>query len=166
MGQVTITLNGRTYRLRCGDGEEARVIALAEHVEGKLAGLVAEFGQVGDERLLVMAAIMVTDELFDAREKAAMPSAMLDPETVVAAEIEAHATSSDSPPATAPAALAAPPPKTGVRSAHPPPAVLTPASPPVVDRPGEPALQRAMRRHAREASIPQAETPRRNQGQP
>ncbi|HEX4892400.1 MAG TPA: cell division protein ZapA [Hyphomicrobiaceae bacterium] len=67
MGQVTITLNGRSYRLRCGDGEEKRLLELAEHVDDRLASLVAEFGQVGDERLLLMTALMIADELFDAR---------------------------------------------------------------------------------------------------
>jgi cell division protein ZapA len=67
MGQVTITLNGRSYRLTCGEGEERRLLEVAEHVDDRLASLVAEFGQVGDERLLVMTALMIADELFDAR---------------------------------------------------------------------------------------------------
>lgn len=71
MGQATITLNGRTYRLRCGDGEEPRLLALAAHVRDKIERLASEFGQVGDDRLMVMAALLVTDELFDARAKIA-----------------------------------------------------------------------------------------------
>lgn len=67
MGQVTITLNGRSYRLRCGDGEEARLLELADYVAGRLSSLAAEFGRVGDERLLVMTALLIADELFDAR---------------------------------------------------------------------------------------------------
>lgn len=69
MGQVTVTLNGRTYRLRCGDGEEARLLELAGHLEQRIEGLAAEFGQVGDERLLLMAALLIADELWDARER-------------------------------------------------------------------------------------------------
>lgn len=69
MGQVTVTLNGRTYRLRCEDGEEQRLFALADHVRGKVDGLVEEFGQIGDDRLLFMAALLVTDEMFDCRER-------------------------------------------------------------------------------------------------
>jgi cell division protein ZapA len=68
MGQVAITLNGRSYRLRCGDGEEQRLFALAEHVRAKLDDLTREFGQVGDDRLLLMAALLIADELFDLRE--------------------------------------------------------------------------------------------------
>ncbi len=68
MGQVTVTLNGRTYRLKCGDGEETRLLELAHHVREKIEHLAIEFGQVGDDRLTVMAALLITDELFDARE--------------------------------------------------------------------------------------------------
>jgi cell division protein ZapA len=68
MGQVSVTLNGRTYRLSCGDGEEARLLALSEHLRAHIDKLVAQLGQVGDDRLLVMAALMITDELFEARD--------------------------------------------------------------------------------------------------
>lgn len=71
MGQVTVTVNGRTYRLQCGDGEERRLIELATHVGSRIDGLADEFGQVGDERLLLMAALLVADELWDARERLA-----------------------------------------------------------------------------------------------
>jgi cell division protein ZapA (FtsZ GTPase activity inhibitor) len=67
MGQVTITLNSRTYRLRCGDGEEARLLELADHLRQRIDRLATEFGQIGDDRLLVMAALLVTDELLDAQ---------------------------------------------------------------------------------------------------
>ena len=69
MGQVTVTLNGRSYRLRCGDGEEKRLLALSSHVKAKVDGLVAEFGQVGDDRLMLMAALLIADELWEAREQ-------------------------------------------------------------------------------------------------
>ena len=69
MGQVSITLNGRTYRLRCGDGEEARLLELAAHVRNKIEHLATDFGQVGDDRLMIMAALLVTDELFEARAR-------------------------------------------------------------------------------------------------
>lgn len=69
MGQVAVTLNGRTYRLRCGEGEEERLMQLAAHVRTQLDSLTAEFGQAGDERLLLMAALLITDELFDARAR-------------------------------------------------------------------------------------------------
>lgn len=86
MGQVTVTLNGRTYRLRCGDGEETRLLQLAGHLERRIDGLAAEFGQVGDERLLLMAALLITDELWETRERLRHDDAEHEP----AAELEAH----------------------------------------------------------------------------
>jgi cell division protein ZapA len=74
VGQVAITLNARTYRLRCGDGEEPRLLALAAHLRAKVDGLVGEFGQIGEERLLLMAALLVADELFEARDRNSAPS--------------------------------------------------------------------------------------------
>lgn len=71
MGQVTVTLNGRTYRLRCEDGEEQRLLALSEHVKEKVEQLIREFGQIGDDRLLLMASLLLTDELFEANERLA-----------------------------------------------------------------------------------------------
>lgn len=71
MGRVTVTVNGRTYRLECGDGEEQRLIELATYVGQCVDGLAAEFGAVGDGQLLFMAALLVTDELWDARERVA-----------------------------------------------------------------------------------------------
>jgi cell division protein ZapA len=71
MGQVTVTVNGRTYRLQCGAGEEQRLIELATHVGNCVDGLAAEFGAIDDERLLLMAALLVADELWDARARLA-----------------------------------------------------------------------------------------------
>lgn len=79
MGQVTIALNGRSYRLQCGDGEERRVEALAAHLRSHIERLAIESGPGGHDRLLVMAALLVTDELFDARESAAGKGAAVTP---------------------------------------------------------------------------------------
>ncbi len=68
MGQVSVTLNSRTYRLACEDGEEARLVELATHVKERVEQLTLEFGQVGDERLLLMTAILIADELWDTRQ--------------------------------------------------------------------------------------------------
>lgn len=65
MGQVSVTLNGRTYRLACEDGQEQRLAELATHVKSRLDQLSLEFGQVGDDRLLLMTALLVADELYD-----------------------------------------------------------------------------------------------------
>jgi len=68
MGQVTITLNGSTYKLRCGDEDEERLLVLAEHVRSKVDQIAGQYGQIGDAQLLLMCALMITDELIDARE--------------------------------------------------------------------------------------------------
>jgi cell division protein ZapA len=71
MGQVAVNVNGRSYRFDCGDGEEARLKELAAYVKGRIDTLAREYGTVGDERLMLMAALLITDELFDARAAAA-----------------------------------------------------------------------------------------------
>lgn len=68
MGQVTAKINGRTYRLQCPDGQEDRLKLVASYLSEKVDELIAQFGQVGEDRLLAMAAILIADELFDARE--------------------------------------------------------------------------------------------------
>lgn len=67
MGQVSVIINGRNYRLACSDGEEGRLLELAGHVKSRVEQLIREFGQVGDDRLLLMTALLVTDELWDTR---------------------------------------------------------------------------------------------------
>jgi cell division protein ZapA len=69
MGQATITINGRTYRLKCGDGEEARLLALSDIVRQRVDNLAGEFSAAGDDRLLLMTALMLADELLDAQAR-------------------------------------------------------------------------------------------------
>lgn len=69
MGQATITINGRTYRLKCEDGEEERLLALADIVRRRVDSLAGEFAAAGDGRLLLMAALMLADELVDAQAR-------------------------------------------------------------------------------------------------
>jgi cell division protein ZapA len=69
LGEVSVTLNGRTYRLECGAGEEAHLIALAEYLGSHVDTMKRKFGQVGDDRLILMASLMVTDELWEVRRQ-------------------------------------------------------------------------------------------------
>lgn len=71
MGQVSATVNGRTYRLSCEDGQEARLREIADYISEKMRAVTAEFGQVGEDRVLLMAAILISDELFDLRSEVA-----------------------------------------------------------------------------------------------
>ncbi|MDA7947223.1 MAG: cell division protein ZapA [Hyphomicrobiaceae bacterium] len=69
MADVNVTLNGRTYRLECDDGEEDHLIELSEMVRDRHDRLQKKFGQVGDDRLLLMTALMVADELTEMEKK-------------------------------------------------------------------------------------------------
>jgi cell division protein ZapA len=68
MGQVVVTVNGRAFPLGCADGEEARTRRLAQYVDAKLADFVKLHGQVGEARLLLLAALVIADELSDAND--------------------------------------------------------------------------------------------------
>lgn len=69
MPQIVVTIDEKTYRMACGEGEEAHLTALAAEVDGRIVELRKSFGQIGDLRLMVMAAIMGSDELFEARRR-------------------------------------------------------------------------------------------------
>ena len=71
MAQVEITINGRDYRIACEDGQEGHLTDLAGYIDGKIGELVNEVGQIGDTRLMVMASLLVADELSDTREELA-----------------------------------------------------------------------------------------------
>jgi cell division protein ZapA len=71
MAQVDIVINGREYRIACEDGQEAHLRSLAGYIDDKIGELVGAVGQVGDTRLMVMASLLVADELSDTREELA-----------------------------------------------------------------------------------------------
>lgn len=66
MAQVSVTINGRKYQIACEDGQEAHLARLAAYVDRRISELVASVGQVGDTQLLVMASLLIADELSDA----------------------------------------------------------------------------------------------------
>ena len=68
MGQVNVTLNGRTFQLWCGDGQEDYVQHLSSHISQHIDELKKSFGAIRDEELFLMAGLMVADELREARE--------------------------------------------------------------------------------------------------
>jgi cell division protein ZapA len=67
MAEVPFTFNQRTYRFQCEEHDAARLTDIVAYFKKKLEELVREHGAVGDERLILMAALMITDELFDTR---------------------------------------------------------------------------------------------------
>jgi cell division protein ZapA len=66
MSQVSVTINGRQFRMACEDGQEDHLMELARELDTRISGLRAKFGEIGDTRLTVMAAITVADELAEA----------------------------------------------------------------------------------------------------
>ena len=88
MPQVVVNIDGKTYRMACGDGEEPHLTALAAEVDRKIGELREGFGQIGDLRLTVMAAITATDELFEARRRIAELEGGMDRKSADSGELE------------------------------------------------------------------------------
>src|SRR5579872_6168361 len=63
MTQVSVTINGRQFRMACEDGQEDHLMNLARDLDSRIEGLRTKFGEIGDTRLTVMAALTVADEL-------------------------------------------------------------------------------------------------------
>jgi cell division protein ZapA len=63
MPHVTVTINGRQYRMACDDGQESHLAKLAQDLDRRVAELRGSFGEIGDSRLVVMAALTISDEL-------------------------------------------------------------------------------------------------------
>ncbi|MHB2165540.1 cell division protein ZapA [Alsobacter sp. R-9] len=69
MAQVTVTIAQKQYRIACEDGQEEHLRRLAEEVDGKIDEMRRTFGEIGDNRLTVMAAITFVDEREDVKER-------------------------------------------------------------------------------------------------
>lgn len=69
MPEVNVEIDGKKYRMACEDGQEPHLLALAERFNQTVQGLKRGFGEIGDNRLVVMAAISVLDELTEAERK-------------------------------------------------------------------------------------------------
>jgi cell division protein ZapA len=69
MAQVTVQIGGRDYKMACGEGEEEHLLSLGRMVDERFGQLRGQFGEVGDIRLSVMTAIMMADELSEAKRR-------------------------------------------------------------------------------------------------
>lgn len=100
---VNVTIAGRSFRMACGPGEEPHLEALAAQIDQRIAELRTAFGEIGDQRLTVMAAITIADELSESRRRiaeleanvAALSQAALKAEDQAAAWVESLAQSID-----------------------------------------------------------------------
>jgi cell division protein ZapA len=69
MPQVTLTIANKTYRLSCAEGEEPRIQALASYFTTRVDDLGERYPRMPSDQLFLMAALLVTDELFESREE-------------------------------------------------------------------------------------------------
>ena len=65
MAQVNVGINGRQYRMACEDGQEGHLMRLAKDLDERINKLRENFGEIGDTRLTVMAALTLADELIE-----------------------------------------------------------------------------------------------------
>jgi cell division protein ZapA len=77
VAQVVVTIAGRTYRIACGEGEEEHLEDLASFYDAKIQEMRASFGEIGDMRLHVMAAIAIADEMSETKRRIAAMEADL-----------------------------------------------------------------------------------------
>jgi cell division protein ZapA len=75
MAQVTVKINGYNYVLGCEDGQEAHLGAMAEQVETRINSIKAMGGQNGEAKLLVLAALLMADELHDLKVEGSVGAA-------------------------------------------------------------------------------------------
>ena len=71
MPQIVVSIDGKTYRMACAEGEEDHLMGLAAGLDARISELRGSFGEIGDLRMTVMAAIMVSDELDESRRRVA-----------------------------------------------------------------------------------------------
>lgn len=69
MAQVTVQIDGKAYRMACDEGQEEHLEGLAANFDKYVKHLKSSFGEIGDQRLTVMAGIMVMDELAELQKK-------------------------------------------------------------------------------------------------
>jgi len=68
---INVNINGKNYRMACDEGQEAHLEMLASEFDGYVNTLKGSFGDIGDQRLTVMAGVMVTDELLELKKRMA-----------------------------------------------------------------------------------------------
>jgi cell division protein ZapA len=69
MAELAVTIDGRVYRVACDEGEEVRLGDLAQLVDAKISALRQRFGEIGNQRLVIMAAITLADEWAEANSR-------------------------------------------------------------------------------------------------
>ena len=75
MAQMTVEVNGRPYAVGCEDGQEGHLADLAKMFDKQVRHVSEDMGQLGDTRLFLMGALLLADELADARARLATAQA-------------------------------------------------------------------------------------------
>ncbi|GGI71232.1 hypothetical protein GCM10007973_05230 [Polymorphobacter multimanifer] len=91
MAQVSAHIAGRNYPLACRDGDEPHLLALVAGLEAKAQALTAQLGTMAEQRLLLMVALMVADELHEERtaKEAPLAAAAIGTDPALVAWLEA-----------------------------------------------------------------------------
>lgn len=69
MPQVILQINGRNYTLQCGEGQEEHLRRLARMVDDEIADIRNRIGPLGEIRLLIMASLMLADQVVELRQR-------------------------------------------------------------------------------------------------
>jgi cell division protein ZapA len=77
MAQVTVQIDGKPYRMACDEGQEAHLERLAKRFDQYVGHLKSSFGEIGDQRLLVMSGVMVMDEIQELEKRVAALEAQI-----------------------------------------------------------------------------------------
>lgn len=90
MAQVSVQIDGKTYRMACEDGQEPHIERLAADLDRRIVGLRQSVGEIGDMRLAIMGALTVADEAHDLRTRLAAAEARVEALVASSAEAERH----------------------------------------------------------------------------
>ena len=91
MAQISVEVNGRPYAVGCEDGQEAHLLELARMFDHQVRQVSQDMGQLGDTRLFLMGALLLADELADARARLAQAQAELNRVSADRGRIETRA---------------------------------------------------------------------------
>ena len=69
MANVNIKFNNKDYLLSCDDGQEENLKELSNHLDSKYRELKKNLGNIGENKLLLIAAIQIVDDYFDLFKK-------------------------------------------------------------------------------------------------
>lgn len=78
MAQINVNVNGRPYAVGCEDGQEDHLVELAKIFDQQVRQISHDMGQLGDTRLFLMGALLLADELSDAKSRLAALQADVD----------------------------------------------------------------------------------------